>query len=677
MGEFKALAAQQNKTATPVQAPKEASSLGETEFIDSRASTFQFIQLQAAADDQGKGNRITQLQSKSTQFTSFSRVAQLQAKRDSQISSTQSPVVQREENKTGLPDGLKLGMESISGLSLNDVKVHRNSDKPAQLQAHAYAQGTDIHLGPGQEKHLPHELGHVVQQKEGRVKPTVQLKDKVNINDDSGLEKEADILGEKAKNLGMSNEATPKTGILQAKGFNAEIVQLALGDEKKKLRDEIMANSSTGPMYGKSGLSKQEERQMIADEAGDLENWELGSRDKKLTPEERERVAAEGASITEIRDLADEVTIYDEITGRPIGKVKDFIRNYAATQVSKSTWIKNEKGEPAYTVSSRNKALMTAASSAISAYDEGTEIAQQVQMMDKEKVKKSAKVAEQNLSNLVGEINTDFSIEQVNAVSEYFKVLEFLDVFGVTNILNSIGSFLFAKKENAKIGVLEKQLEVAKTSPAFSEDLAEIAEYALGKVARSYYESMAQGILEGLQAVTRIVTIATGSVAGLFTEPIRLAAKLVNSAISLYHMVKGVFKFFKGTRGVGRKNNAEKVFDLCASGNPQGLTFLQDYFAAGLPTLQKLAFEQLRKKEPSLATSGEKMAQGGIAFFFKWIKENDKHPEIKLLKSFVIDKIAIEFKSKPPSGGTFMQVLLKQEAVQNGLGQAFEEATNS
>ena len=135
MSEFKAPAAQQNKTATPVQAPKEASSLGEAEYVDSRASTFQFIQLQSAADDQGKGNRITQLQSKSAQFTGFSRVAQLQAKRDSQISSTQSPVVQREENKTGLPDGLKSGMESLSGLSLNDVKVHRNSDKPAQLQA--------------------------------------------------------------------------------------------------------------------------------------------------------------------------------------------------------------------------------------------------------------------------------------------------------------------------------------------------------------------------------------------------------------------------------------------------------------------------------------------------------------------------------------------------------------
>jgi hypothetical protein len=106
--------------------------------------------------------------------------------------------VQRKENKTGLPNNLKSGMENLSGMSLDDVKVHSNSSKPAQFQAHAYAQGSDIHLGPGQEKHLPHELGHVVQQKQGKVQPTKQLKGNVNINDNPQLEKEADFMGNKA-----------------------------------------------------------------------------------------------------------------------------------------------------------------------------------------------------------------------------------------------------------------------------------------------------------------------------------------------------------------------------------------------------------------------------------------------------------------------------------------------
>ena len=107
--------------------------------------------------------------------------------------------VQKKANRTGLPDSLKSGIEQLSGYSMDDVKVHYNSGKPAQMQAHAYAQGRDIHLGPGQEKHLPHEAWHVVQQAQGRVRPTMQMKRGVLINDDVGLEREADMMGGVAK----------------------------------------------------------------------------------------------------------------------------------------------------------------------------------------------------------------------------------------------------------------------------------------------------------------------------------------------------------------------------------------------------------------------------------------------------------------------------------------------
>ena len=105
--------------------------------------------------------------------------------------------VQRKENNTGMPDNLKSGIENLSGFSMDDVQVHYNSPQPNQLQAHAYAQGSNIHLAPGQERHLPHEAWHVVQQKQGRVQATMQAKG-VGINDDPGLEREADVMGAKA-----------------------------------------------------------------------------------------------------------------------------------------------------------------------------------------------------------------------------------------------------------------------------------------------------------------------------------------------------------------------------------------------------------------------------------------------------------------------------------------------
>ncbi len=115
---------------------------------------------------------------------------------DSQEQAESAPAGQQ-ENQTGLPDTLKAGVEQLSGYSLDTIRVHYNSAAPAEMDASAYTQGTEIHVGPGQEQHLPHEAWHVVQQMQGRVQPTVQMKSAA-INDDEGLEREADVMGERA-----------------------------------------------------------------------------------------------------------------------------------------------------------------------------------------------------------------------------------------------------------------------------------------------------------------------------------------------------------------------------------------------------------------------------------------------------------------------------------------------
>ena len=115
-------------------------------------------------------------------------------------------------NATGMPDRLKAGIESLSGVPLDDVRVHYNSAQPAQLDALAYAQGTDIHLAPGQERHLPHEAWHVVQQAQGRVRPTMQMQQGVAVNDDQSLEREADTMGARAVSSGASIQMKGSAG---------------------------------------------------------------------------------------------------------------------------------------------------------------------------------------------------------------------------------------------------------------------------------------------------------------------------------------------------------------------------------------------------------------------------------------------------------------------------------
>lgn len=184
-------------------AQKKSVSKGTSQFIDNRPEGIIQTAIQKAAYNSFQSGQLAKYQQMADDHTS-----------------KQNLPVQKKENKTGLPDELKSGIESLSAMSMDHVKTHYNSNKPAQLNAHAFAQGSDIYLSSGQEKHLPHEAWHVIQQAQGRVKPTVQMESGVPVNDDAGLEKEADMMGAKANQIGSGQNiqlkeiTKPKNGVL-------------------------------------------------------------------------------------------------------------------------------------------------------------------------------------------------------------------------------------------------------------------------------------------------------------------------------------------------------------------------------------------------------------------------------------------------------------------------------
>lgn len=133
-------------------------------------------------------------------------------------------------NLTGMPSRLKSGIEALSGMDMSDVRVHRNSDKPAQLNALAYAQGNDIHLGPGQDRHLGHEAWHVVQQRQGRVTTTMQMAG-FGVNDEAELEREADLMGGKAE---AGPVQSPENGKTQGPALASRQIHLDGGPVQMK-----------------------------------------------------------------------------------------------------------------------------------------------------------------------------------------------------------------------------------------------------------------------------------------------------------------------------------------------------------------------------------------------------------------------------------------------------------
>jgi hypothetical protein len=199
---------------------KRQSAANEVSLIQSgEESAYEFTDNRSKVIAQGK------LQEMANNSPQVKHASQLQTMADNYSAHEQQPI-QTKENKTGLPDNLKLGMENLSGYSLDDVKVHYKSDKPEHLQALAYTQDADIHVGPGQEQNLPHEAWHVVQQKQGRVKPTMQSEG-VSINDDEGLEQEADMMSAKAMQMRRAEDSASKFPAHQHQQLGEQIQRVA------------------------------------------------------------------------------------------------------------------------------------------------------------------------------------------------------------------------------------------------------------------------------------------------------------------------------------------------------------------------------------------------------------------------------------------------------------------
>lgn len=178
------------------------------------------------------------------------------------------------ENSQGLPRPLQTHLERLSGVDLSGIRVHRNSSQPDRVNALAYTQGQEIHLAPGQERHLAHEAWHAVQQAQGRVPPTLKSRG-MAMNQDAGLESEADAMGARAES-GAPSTGTPSipsagprgqatNGVLQRK-----LKLTGLTEEKRKaFVAKMSAGSALQFTLDAAGLVQQADATIVpTDEYG-------------------------------------------------------------------------------------------------------------------------------------------------------------------------------------------------------------------------------------------------------------------------------------------------------------------------------------------------------------------------------------------------------------------------
>lgn len=163
-------------------------------------------QLQEEDDELLQGKFTTQMQGEDEEEL-------LQGKFVSQLHADTEPVSApggepAHDDKTGLPDDVRQGMEEAIGGNFSSVQFVTESKKAEEVGALAFTQGKNVEFAPGQFKPdttaglelIGHELTHVDQQDKGTVEPTMEIGEML-VNDDKSKETEADDKGKAAARL--------------------------------------------------------------------------------------------------------------------------------------------------------------------------------------------------------------------------------------------------------------------------------------------------------------------------------------------------------------------------------------------------------------------------------------------------------------------------------------------
>ena len=138
----------QEKTARTLQQKQEGS--GTLQFVDNRPQN-QALQRLGENDDetlQGKFEHPIQREEDDEEALQgkFEQPIQREEDDDEALQGKFDAPVQK-KNETGMPDHLKAGIEDLSGFSMDDVRVHYNSDKPLHA-GHGHPRGTGAGAAP-------------------------------------------------------------------------------------------------------------------------------------------------------------------------------------------------------------------------------------------------------------------------------------------------------------------------------------------------------------------------------------------------------------------------------------------------------------------------------------------------------------------------------------------------
>ncbi|MEM7797615.1 MAG: hypothetical protein AAF633_00370 [Chloroflexota bacterium] len=168
----------------------------------------------------------------------------------------------------------------------------------------------------------------------------------------------------------------------------------------------------------------------------------------------------------------------------------------------------------------------------------------------------------------------------------------FLNIIGLGHIKDTYSNVLAAKGAKYDHQVLQA------ASQSQDQRVRMIAQYGDGKVLRRYYESVLKAVLSGCRAAMRIITFVTGGAAAIITESINLAAALIEKVGTLYHEVKGFYKWMVNSKGKNRQENATQLVNLAMQGSPDAQRLVKNLTGAAVfdPASKQTLIAQVAEK---------------------------------------------------------------------------------
>lgn len=205
-----------------------------------------------------------------------------------------------------LPDAVQAKMDHAFDTDFSAVRIHEGGQAQA-LGALAFTQGSDIHFAPGQyapdsqsgQELLGHELTHVVQQSQGRVRQTTAQAKGLPVNIDRELEREADELGARAA---RGERVMSGGGAAPTAAAAASPVQAKFPEGKEWLQ----VLSSSPALASDPAAWVPMLRDMAKDEGAfhiSADETHVTINDKQLTPKELHAAATAGQLTKRLRQL--------------------------------------------------------------------------------------------------------------------------------------------------------------------------------------------------------------------------------------------------------------------------------------------------------------------------------------------------------------------------------------